>query len=35
LGYDTNDLNGDAAVDFNDYPIIDVNSSNGVISITP
>jgi hypothetical protein len=35
LGYDPNDLNGDASVDFNDYPLIDVNSSNGIISALP
>jgi hypothetical protein len=28
-------LNGDASVDFNDYPILDINSINGIIASSP
>jgi len=35
LGYNVNDLNGDASVDFNDYPLLDINSNNGVLALRP
>jgi len=35
LGYLPYDLNGDLSVDFLDYPLIDLNSLNGVISLKP
>jgi hypothetical protein len=35
LGYYVTDLNGDASVDFNDYPILDINSNLGVLVVTP
>jgi hypothetical protein len=31
----TGDINQDGSVDFNDYPVLDINSNNGVIMITP